>query len=320
MDDIYELLRSNEKIVGILKKAIQVQTKDMRDRGITKIEDYLGFEWYQVEASPQTLNRLVTAGILEVSYKSNRSTCYRVKDPERLLAIINEVESGNIEPKPVLEIPNDLFEIVVGHDDVKEILWRSIRSQQPVHILLHGTPASAKSLILEELARLPNSRLVLGSSLSKAGLIEVLFENRPRYLIIDEVDKIDTEDNLSCLLSLMERGTVTETKYKRHRTIRLTTTVFAACNKVEVLPPELLSRFLRLRFRDYTPEEFMEVSMYVLTSREGIPPQLAYYIASSVMTELASRDVRDCIKVARLLTEKTQEDASRIIKIIKSRR
>lgn len=92
-----------------------------------------------------------------------------------------------------------------------------------------------------------------------------------------------------------------EIKYKRHSRIQLTTTVLAACNKVEFLPPELLSMFLRLRFRDYTIDEFLEVVKVVLTERENIPFPTATYIDEKVLTELLSRDPRNAIKIARLL-------------------
>ena len=53
--------------------------------------------------------------------------------------------------------------------------------------------------MLEELSRLPYSKYVLGSSLIKAGLYEVLFNEKPRVLILDELDKVDDAHNLTCL-------------------------------------------------------------------------------------------------------------------------
>ncbi|MEM2068412.1 MAG: AAA family ATPase [Nitrososphaerota archaeon] len=316
-----ESLKTVRENLDVLKRCLEVQKSSMEKHGYKSVEEYLGFEWWQVKASPQLLNKLVRIGILEVGYKSNKATCYRIPDPEGLMVMIEEASSGEIEaPSEAGEIPRDLFSIIVGHDDVKEILFRSITSSSKVHILLHGSPASAKSLFLEELSRIPGSRFVLGSSLSKAGLLEILFEEKPRYLIIDEIDKIDGEENLSALLSLMERGRVVEAKYRRHRSIDLRTTVYAACNRVEALPPELLSRFLRLRFRDYTPDEFMDVVRIVLSEREKVQPQLAIYIGEKVLRELVSRDPRDAIKVARLLTEPTRDEVDRIVEIIKSRR
>jgi len=312
---------SDPEIRELLKKALKVQEEQMKKYGYNKIEDYLGFEWYHIEASSHTLNKLVRAGILEIGYKSNRATHYRIPNPAKLMQLLEEVESGEITVEPAhQEIPEDLFKIIVGHEDVKELLWRSLTSKNTIHILLYGSPASAKSLFLEELARLPNSRFCLGSSLSKAGLIQVLFEQKPRYLILDELDKISDEDNISALLSLMERGIVVETKYKRQRQITLTTTVYAACNRPENLPPELKSRFLMLKFRDYTPDEFMEVVKTVLTEREKTPLPIALYIGEKVLKDLASRDPRDAVKIARLIKEPTKEEVDKIILIVSRRR
>jgi Holliday junction DNA helicase RuvB len=319
MEKIPQILM-DEKVREVLKKAIEAHQRATEKYG----DSNLGFEWYEVQAAPQLLNKLVREGFLVVSYKSNKSTMYKVVDPKSLAIMIEQVEQmireGEVEAEygPV-EIPQDLFSIIVGHDDVKEVINRSLQSENPVHILLHGSIASAKTMFLEELARLPKSRFVVGSSLTKAGLIEVLFEDKPRFLIIDELDKIDTEDNLAALLSLMERGIVTETKYRRHRSLTLKTTVFASANRVERIPPELLSRFLKLYFRDYTPQEFIEVTVDVLTKREKVSPQVAFHIGEKVLKELGSKDVRDCVKISRLLKQKTIEEVDGLVELLKKR-
>jgi len=279
--------------------------------------DYEGFAWSDAYADPRTLNSLVTRRILKVVFKSNKYCAYRAFDLQALEKALADYE-GSFTQEAVAEeqIPTDLFSVVIGHEDKKDIIHRSLKAERPVSLLLWGTVASAKTLILEELSRLPQSRLILGSALTRAGLFDVLFNERPKYLIIDELEKIDSIENLSALLSLMERGLVTETKYRRHRTIRLKTWVFASANEIQHLPRELLSRFLLLRFRDYTPEEFYEVTVNVLSQRENIGETLAVYIAQQVLNELNSRDVRDAIKVGRLLKEKTKDEVNRIILIL----
>jgi len=311
----------DEEIRDVLKRCIEIHNELAK----THRENYLGFEWYEVQASPQLLNGLVREGFLIVSYKSNRSTMYKVVNPAALAIMIEQAErmledEGLEHEEEKVEVPGDLFGIIVGHEDVKDVIYRSLASESPVHILLHGSIASAKTMFLEELSRLPRSRFVVGSSLTKAGIIEVLFEDRPRFLIIDELDKIDTEDNLSALLSLMERGIVTETKYRRHRSITLKTTVFASANRIDRIPPELLSRFLCLYFRDYTPDEFIKVTTHVLTRREKVSDQVAHYIGLKVLRELDSRDVRDCVKIARLLREKTVGEVDMLVQLIVDRK
>jgi Holliday junction DNA helicase RuvB len=281
-----------------------------------------GFEWYEVHGDARTLNSMVTRGILNILFKSNKSCSYETVDREAIKSALNDYR-GLIEPPEEEEhIPPDLFDIVIGHDGKKELIIRSIGAPEPVHFLLFGVPASAKSLMLEELNRLPRSKFILGSNLSKAGLYDVLLneKDKPRFLIVDELDKIDDQANLAALLSLMERGIITETKYKRHRQIKLKCWVFASANETRRIPSELMSRFLLLKFQPYSDAEFMDVSVNVLTKREGVNESLALYISQKVMEELFSRDVRDAVKVARLLKGDTRTEVDHIMGILKKQR
>jgi len=77
----------------------------------------------------------------------------------------------------------------------------------------------------------------------------------------------------------------------------------------------LLSRFLVLEVPDYTFEEFTEITIKRL-DKERVDKYMAIIIAEKVWYELGSRDIRDVIKVARLVNN--QEDMSRVIDIMKS--
>jgi len=281
---------------------------------------YDGFEWYMVHGDARTLNSLVTRRILEIRMKTNKTCNYRLSNINAVERALSDYQGMTSPPEETAEIPPDLFDIIIGHDDKKDIIMRSIASDRPVPCLLHGSPASAKTLMLEELARLPGSKFVLGSNLSRAGLFEVLFDERPKYLILDELDKVDDEDNLSALLSLTESGVITETKYRRYRRLQLKTWVFASANRLDRLPPELLSRFTKLRFRDYTENEFFEVAVKVLTLREGVVESLAAYIADRTMKDLNSRDVRDAVRTSRLLKDRDEADVDHVISILSRQR
>jgi len=281
---------------------------------------YDGFEWYQVHADPRIPNRLVRERILEVRLKTNKSITYRAMDVKAIKKALEDYQDSLTPIEETKEIPPDLFHIIVGHEDKKDLIMRSIQAKKPVHFLLWGTPASAKSLMLEELARLPKSRFILGSNLTKAGIFEILYDQEPRFLIIDELDKIKDSENLSILLSLMARGFISETKHRRDRHKRLKTWVFASANRVSKLPEELMSRFQPLLFRDYTPDEYYEVVVKILSEREGIPETLAIYIAEKILNTLNSKDVRDAIRCARLLKQKTKSEVDHIIDIMKKQK
>jgi len=283
--------------------------------------EFDGFGWYDVGGDPRTLNKLsvIPHKILNIVFKSNKYVAYRATDVKAVEKALADYQGSFVQQEADVKelVPQDLFRLVIGHEDKKEIIHRSLGAEKPVHCLLWGTVASAKTLILEDLTRLPQSRFILGSSLTRAGLFDVLYNERPRYLIIDELDKIEDVENLSALLSLMHKGYVTETKYRRHRTIRLKTWVFASANIILRLPGELLSRFTPLRFRDYTDDEFLDVAVNVLKEQEGASENLAIYVAEKVLRTLQSKDVRDAVKVARLLREQSKTDVDKIIDIMK---
>jgi holliday junction DNA helicase RuvB len=58
---------------------------------------------------------------------------------------------------------------------------------------------------------LPNSYFIDRSNMSKSGLIDYVFQNNIKYLLIDEIDKISPKDQTG-FLNLMETGIVSETK------------------------------------------------------------------------------------------------------------
>ena len=87
------------------------------------------------------------------------------------------------------------FEEIVGHNDIKQIFIKAILSKRPVHLLLVGSPGSAKSLFLTEITRsMKEAYFIVGSNTTKAGLVNQLFERRPKFLLIDEIEKMSATD------------------------------------------------------------------------------------------------------------------------------
>src|SRR4029079_19203034 len=139
-----------------------------------------------------------------------------------------------------------------------------LESDNPVHILLVGPPASAKTLFMLECIKLDRSYFTLGSHSTKSGMIDYLFQNRPKYLIIDEIEHMPIKDQ-TALLSLMETGIISETKHKKTRNTQLKTWVFATSNSTDQMLTPLLSRFMVLRFKQYKYEAFQEVAIHLLS-------------------------------------------------------
>jgi len=208
------------------------------------------------------------------------------------------------------------FEEIIGHNDVKRILTKAIFSNKPVHVLLVGLPGCAKTMFLTEIMRrFKSSLFVVGSNTSKAGLVNQLFERTPKFLLIDEVEKMNITDQTS-LLHLMETGIISETKVNKTRQVELASWVFATANSCKNIVEPLLSRFLVLEISEYTFEQFREIAVSRLT-KEKVDNYVASIVAEKIWNELGSRDIRDVVKVGRLAS--SIEEVSFIISMMKTK-
>lgn len=273
----------------------------------------LGWSWRDVRIWPAILNRLFLEGVLNCPFKSNSYTGYLLSEKGWVV-----VKGELTEPSVVLEgqalvIPDDLLDTIEGHEEIKELVKRSLESEKPVHLLFTGVPSSAKTMFLMELSRL-GAPYILGSQATKAGIADLLFDIQPEVVLVDEIDRLGTKD-IAILLSLMETGIVAETKYGKRRELNLNTKVFAASNTTN-MPRELLSRFLVLYFKPYTEAEFLKVASNILRNRENLDGGLADYVAERVWRfsrrELA--DPREAVRLARLV--KSKEDVDRILEVM----
>jgi len=250
------------------------------------------------------------------TYSSSKHRFYKFAVPiDEVERRLNEAEVATSpalvtvsEERKHVEIPDDFWAPVEGYDDIKEVFLASLKANEPVHILLIGPPATGKSLMLMEVERLAGSVFVTAGTMTRVGLRDILMDRKPRYLIVDELDKIKDPDDLSVLLTLMESGRVVVTKHKEHREERLKTWVFAGANSTRGLPPELLDRFAKFFLKPYDRETLKRVIVKTLTMREGTPKDLAEYIGEKVASRNGS--VRDAIRLSRIC--KTREDVDRL--------
>ena len=236
---------------------------------------------------------------------------YQVKDMSTESEIsANKNTSLKNSNKSALEY--DLFDSIVWYDDIKKLFQLSFGSQIPIHILLVGQPASAKTLFMLGCMKLDRSYFTLGTHSTKSGMVDYLFEKRPRYLIIDEIEHMSIRDQ-TALLSLMETGIIAETKHMKTRNTQLKTWVFATSNQTNHMLTPLLSRFMVLHFKQYKYENFLDISIHML-AQEGITKDVANEVAAQVWHKMKSKDIRDCIKIAHLA--KTKNDVNWIVETL----
>jgi Holliday junction DNA helicase RuvB len=193
----------------------------------------------------------------------------------------------------------------------------ALGSVKAVHVLLTSPPGMAKTQFLLAIRNMfkNESCFVIGSNSTKKGIVDLLFETRPQMLLIDELETM-SHDTQESLLNLMETGIISETKKTCMREIQLENIkVFATSNDTRDMLSPLLSRFIVLNIPPYTDEQFIEIAVQRLKNEEEISEKLATEIAKQVLQKLNRKDLRDCIKVARIAN--TSEEIASVIGIMK---
>lgn len=298
-----------EKDIELLKQIAEVE--DSLDPG--SLPAKLGWRSRDVGLWPGTLTALRMKGYIEDHYESNSYHGYKLTEKARALLGGTTLPSATEAPQNgKLSLPDDMFEDIIGHLEVKELLRASLQAEKPVHILLSGPPALAKTLFLWDIERAAGERAIwlVGSATSKAGLWDLVAERQPRILLIDELGKMNAADT-AALLSMMEGGRLVRAKKGRELNIQHLVWVIAAANKTYGLSPELLSRFAVRRIEAYNRSDYQTVVRGVLVRHENVEPELAQEIAQRL--DGRSQDVRDSVRVARLATQLGVEEAIKLL-------
>ncbi|BAQ34107.1 Holliday junction ATP-dependent DNA helicase RuvB [Dehalococcoides sp. UCH007] len=260
----------------------------------------IGWSWRHVRIWPATLSRLFKDGYLDNVFRSNSFTGYKLTEKAKAILLANQQEAS---AKPQSESPvnpgDDLFTDIIGHEDVKALLKAILLSEKPVHVMLTGPPALAKTLFLWDIEQTFGEQAIwlVGSATSKAGLWDLVAEREPKILLIDEMDKMNAVD-MAALLTMMEGGRLVRAKRGRELDINNPLKVIAASNRLEKLSPELRSRFAIRKLNPYSRSEFLTVVKGVLVRKEGLSNDMAEEIARKL--DGRSQDVRDAIRIARL--------------------
>lgn len=275
------------------------------------------FQWHQIRQLQSDLDLLVVAGILtkvpRMGYELSNYLEIRMAlvsyltEVARMQQVASSIPSPGSMPQPPAGAPPDLFGGIVGYEPVKRLFLMSLNAKRPVHLLMVGAPSSGKSLFLEAVEQLPGAVLRFGDSITRAGLRRLMMEDQPSFLLVDEIDKMSSDES-PALLELMERGKVSVLKYTENAQVDSPVRVYAAANDIRKMRPELVSRFQRIQLRPYTPEEFVRVAYHYLASR-GTDEPIARVIAEGLAQK--SCDIRDARRISDLAS--TIEDAQWLI-------
>jgi holliday junction DNA helicase RuvB len=195
-----------------------------------------------------------------------------------------------------------IFDSIIGYEGIKRTFLRSLNSKEPVHILLVGPQGQAKTLFLKCILETFGEKktfFTVGGNSSKSGMIDVLFDMRPRYLLVDEIEHLKPGYQ-TALLSLMQTGILTQTVHSKVRQIQLKTWVYATSNGTKKLSEPLLSRFRVMYLKEYEFSQFYEISVKKLLV-DGLDKNAAHEIAISVWEQLPNPNIRNCVQIGRLV-------------------
>jgi replication-associated recombination protein RarA len=199
---------------------------------------------------------------------------------------------------------NNFFSGIHLYDDLKHLLGRMLVSRGSVHCVLVGPPASGKTMFLLAIQKnMKDVFFIDGTNASGAGIVEKLFAYpRTKIILIDELEKMSRRDQ-NMLLNLLETGMLVSTKVrktqeKEFRSIKL----FATSNDIERLSKPLRSRIVELHLPSYNFDEFREITVKLATNRYRLNREIADKITFVVWHEIGTKDVRDALRLAKLVT------------------
>ncbi|MBN2239685.1 MAG: AAA family ATPase, partial [Dehalococcoidales bacterium] len=168
-----------------------------------------GWRYHHVKIKGSILSNLVIKGYVDIVSQSSTHTGYRLSELGRLILkdIADEVKKKTESIIQMLDLDERIFSDIIGHRDEKELLVACLLAEKPVHVLLAGPPALAKSIFLWDIERVAGGQAMwlIGSGTSKAGLWDAVADQQPQILLIDELDKMNAADT-AALLSMMEGG------------------------------------------------------------------------------------------------------------------
>jgi MoxR-like ATPase len=125
-------------------------------------------------------------------------------------------------------------------------------------------------------------------------ILDVLEEERPRVICIDELDKMSRQFQ-NQLLNFLESGRMKVDQMKRQYDFEIKgAKVFGSCNEINRLSKPLQSRFRKLFLPRYTQQQFLKVSVKVLPKLK-----IAHVIGKAVWDQRG--DIRDVISIGKLV-------------------
>ena len=122
------------------------------------------------------------------------------------------------------------FGNIEGYDDIKYLVRRVLGSDENYNLLFCGPPSSAKTLFLLGILECRKGVYFDGSN-TTSRILNVLEEERPKVICIDELDKMSSQFQ-NRLLNFLESGRIKVDQIKCSYDFEIKgVKVFATCNE-----------------------------------------------------------------------------------------
>jgi hypothetical protein len=144
------------------------------------------------------------------------------------------------------------FDNIRAYDDIKDIVRRAFDAEDNYNLLFIGPPASSKTLFLLGILDIRKNGVYFDGSNTTNRILDVLEEERPTIICIDELEKMNRQFQ-NQLLNFMESGRVKVEQQKKQYDFQIMgAKVFATCNEINRSSKPLQSRFRKLFLPRYT--------------------------------------------------------------------
>jgi Holliday junction resolvasome RuvABC ATP-dependent DNA helicase subunit len=196
------------------------------------------------------------------------------------------------------------FGNIEGYDDIKFLVRRALDSDENYNLLLCGPPASAKTLfLLEILVHVGKKKgAIFDGSNTTNRILDVLEEERPKVICIDELDKMSCQFQ-NQLLNFLDSGRIKVDQQRKSYDFEIKDAkVFATCNEINRLSKPLQSRFRRLQLPPYTEEQFLDIAVKICPKLK----EISRIIGEEVWK--TSKDVRDVVSLSKLIRKRDGPD------------
>ena len=215
--------------------------------------------------------------------------------------------------------PAEVFKNIVCHDDLKEIMTRSLFTENRTKTLLVGGPGTAKTLFAIEICKkMKNWHFFDGTGTSGKGFIDWFYEHQnAQGVAIDEIDKLKRNEQ-AMLYNFLESGQIDyETSKVKYHFKMEKCKVVATSNSLDRLSKPLKSRFAILHIPSYTFEEFVEIAVRLLGENYNIFVDVAKAIANVTWNTINCKDVRMLDHIgSRIRKDDRADDIERLVNLM----